>query len=180
LPLDAKDGITLELDDGYHGSMSEQLRTSCVCGWEAVGAEDEVVEKTLDHGLRVHNMAGTRDEVLARAERLSDPAPEPQLDVVDVPERHMFEARLDGRPVGFTQYNVRDGAIILLHTEIDPDQEGKGIGSRLARAVLANAQARGLEIVVRCPFIAAYVRRHRSDYPDIDLDRPTPRAASAG
>jgi hypothetical protein len=47
--------------------MSEQLRTSCVCGWEAVGPEDEVVEKTLDHGLRVHNMAGTREEVLERA-----------------------------------------------------------------------------------------------------------------
>ena len=166
--------------------MSEQLRTSCVCGWEAVGPEDEVVEKTLDHGLRVHNMAGTREEVLERAERLpepapaAEPAPEPQLEVVDVPAKRLFEARLDGRPVGFTQYDVRGGAILLLHTEIDPDQEGKGLGSRLARAVLANAQARGLEIVVRCPFISAYVRRHRADYPDIDLERPIPRAASAG
>jgi uncharacterized protein len=170
--------------------MSEQLRTSCVCGWEAVGPEDEVVEKTLDHGLRVHNMAGTREEVLERAERLpeaeaatepaTEPAPEPQLEVVDVPAKRLFEARLDGRPVGFTQYDLRGSAILLLHTEIDPDQEGKGLGSRLARAVLANAKARDLEIVVRCPFISAYVRRHRSDYPDIDLDRPVPRAAGAG
>ena len=54
--------------------MSELLRTSCVCGWEKVGTEDEVVEATLDHGLRVHNMAGTREEVLQRAERIKDAA----------------------------------------------------------------------------------------------------------
>ena len=50
--------------------MGQQLRTSCVCGWESTGAEDEVVAATLDHGRRVHNMEGTRDDVLARAERL--------------------------------------------------------------------------------------------------------------
>ena len=59
---------------GYHAPMSELLRTSCVCGWETVGTEDEVVAATLDHGLRVHNMAGTREEVLQRAERIEDDA----------------------------------------------------------------------------------------------------------
>ena len=54
--------------------MSELLRTSCVCGWEKVGTEDEVVAAPLDHGLRVHNMAGTREEVLQRAERIEDDA----------------------------------------------------------------------------------------------------------
>jgi hypothetical protein len=50
--------------------MGPQLRTSCVCGWESTGPEDEVVAATLDHGRTVHNMDGTRDDVLARAERL--------------------------------------------------------------------------------------------------------------
>ena len=54
--------------------MSTTLRTTCVCGWEKVGTEDEVVEATLDHGLRVHNLAGTREEVLERAERIDDDA----------------------------------------------------------------------------------------------------------
>jgi hypothetical protein len=54
--------------------MGQQLRTRCVCGWESTGSEDEVVTATLDHGRMVHNMEGTRDEVLARAERLSAPA----------------------------------------------------------------------------------------------------------
>src|SRR5262245_11606631 len=60
----------------YHASMAAILRTSCVCGWETTGPEDEVVEATLDHGLRVHNMGGTREDVLARAERLEEPEPD--------------------------------------------------------------------------------------------------------
>jgi predicted small metal-binding protein len=52
--------------------MTQTLRTRCVCGWETTGPEDDVVAATLDHGLRVHNMGGTREDVLQRAEHLDD------------------------------------------------------------------------------------------------------------
>jgi hypothetical protein len=91
------------------------------------------------------------------------------LEVVDVPERRRFEARLGSKLVGISQYELRDQVIALLHTEIDADQEGKGFGSQLARAVLADVRARGVSVIVRCPFLAAYVRRHQAEYPDIDL-----------
>ena len=58
-----------------------------------------------------------------------------------------------------------------LHTEVDPDFEGKGFGSKLAAAVLADVTGRELRVIVRCPFISAYVRRHRADYPGIELER---------
>lgn len=54
--------------------MTQTLRTRCVCGWETTGPEDDVVAATLDHGLRVHNMGGTREDVLQRAERVDDVA----------------------------------------------------------------------------------------------------------
>ena len=54
--------------------MTQTLRTGCVCGWETTGPEDDVVAATLDHGLRVHNMGGTREDVLQRAERVDDVA----------------------------------------------------------------------------------------------------------
>ena len=91
------------------------------------------------------------------------------LEVVDAPERSRFEARLGSELVGISQYEIRDRVIALLHTEIDADQEGKGLGSQLARAVLADVRARDLTVIVRCPFLAAYVRRHQAEYPDIDL-----------
>jgi predicted small metal-binding protein len=47
--------------------MDGSLRVRCACGWETVGVEDEVVEATQEHGRRMHNMAATRDQVLAMA-----------------------------------------------------------------------------------------------------------------
>ena len=37
----------------------------CGCGWEISGSLDEVVDATIEHGQRVHNMAATREQVLA-------------------------------------------------------------------------------------------------------------------
>ena len=37
----------------------------CGCGWEIRGSLDEVVDATIDHGLRIHNMEATREQVLA-------------------------------------------------------------------------------------------------------------------
>ena len=37
----------------------------CACGWEVSGTEDDVVDATIDHGRRVHNMEATRDQVHA-------------------------------------------------------------------------------------------------------------------
>ena len=141
---------------------ANQLLVRCACGWETVGSEAEVIPKTQDHRQRIHDMDTSRDEVLA----MSSPV---ELEVVDAPERHRFEARLGSRVAGFTDYEVRDGSILILHTEVYPEHEGKGYGSRLAAAVLADAGSRGLRVVVICPFISAYVRRHKADYPDIDL-----------
>jgi predicted small metal-binding protein len=45
----------------------DTLRVRCACGWEVVGTEEEVVPATQEHGRRVHNMAATRDQVLAMA-----------------------------------------------------------------------------------------------------------------
>ena len=51
--------------------MSERrIRTRCACGWEASGPEDEVVEATIEHGRRLHNMVATRDQVLSQAEEV--------------------------------------------------------------------------------------------------------------
>jgi predicted small metal-binding protein len=53
-----------------------RLRSSCACGWEVTGTADEVVAATIEHGGKVHNMAATRDQVLARAEVVDDGASE--------------------------------------------------------------------------------------------------------
>jgi hypothetical protein len=58
-------------DDARMADESNHLR--CVCGGEMTGAEGDVVVAAIEHGLRVHNMRATREEVLALIVR--EPAP---------------------------------------------------------------------------------------------------------
>src|SRR3954451_285101 len=80
--------------------------------------------------------------------------------VTDVPDQHRFEIRLDGELAGFAVYHRRGGRIYLVHTEIDPRFEGKGLGSALARAVLAAERAAAEPVVPLCPFMRSYIDRH--------------------
>ena len=55
---------------------------------------------------------------------------------------------------------------MLLHTEVLPSFEGKGLGARLVAGALDDIRARGLRVVPFCPFVRAYIRRH-PDYADL-------------
>jgi predicted GNAT family acetyltransferase len=112
-------------------------------------------------------MVNDQDQVRGDERRISPV--DGELQIVDVRDRRRYEVRVGSRVVGHTRYARSGEAITLVHTEVDADQEGKGIASRLAAAVLADVTGRDLSVVVRCPFIAAYVRRHAGDYPTVEL-----------
>jgi hypothetical protein len=78
-----------------------------------------------------------------------------------------YEARVGADLAGFAQYRTEGRRMTIYHTEVDPAFEGQGVGSQLAKAALDDVRARGLELVPRCPFIAAYIRRHSEDYLDL-------------
>lgn len=42
-----------------------QHTNRCTCGWEITGSEDAVVDATIEHGRKIHNMEATRDQVVA-------------------------------------------------------------------------------------------------------------------
>jgi predicted GNAT family acetyltransferase len=50
--------------------------------------------------------------------------------------------------------------MLVTHTEVPREDEGKGFASRLVSAALADAHKRGFKIVPACSFVVAYVRRH--------------------
>ena len=47
-----------------------------------------------------------------------------------------------------------------------PGNEGKGVGSALAKGALDAVRAGGLGVEPRCPFFASYIRRHK-EYADL-------------
>ena len=82
------------------------------------------------------------------------------LVVRDDPERRRYEAIVDDVVAGFTDYHVQPGLITVLHTEIDPAFEGRGVGSAFVRALLDDVRARGAKVLPICPFVRAFLERH--------------------
>ena len=79
---------------------------------------------------------------------------------------HRYEAWLDGRPVGYAVYRQEPDRTVFLHTEVADEVEGRGVGGALVRGALDDVRARGEHVMPLCPFVAAYIRRHR-DYQDL-------------
>ncbi len=88
-------------------------------------------------------------------------------------EKGRYEILLGDTLAGFTEFRLDDhGRLVLPHTEIDPAFGGRGLGSALVGAALADAAARGEMVVPVCPFVVTYVRGH--DLPGLDVHwRPT-------
>jgi predicted GNAT family acetyltransferase len=80
--------------------------------------------------------------------------------ITDADAAQRYEARLDGDRAGFLDYVVKHDRIALIHTEVLPAYQGRGIGESLARFALDDARRRGLRVIVTCPYVRAYVERH--------------------
>lgn len=89
------------------------------------------------------------------------------VEVTDNKPLDRYEVRVDGDLAGFAEYRIDGQRITILHAEVSRQYEGQGVGSQLAKGALDDVAARGLELNPRCPFIAAYVRRHPDPYLDI-------------
>lgn len=82
-------------------------------------------------------------------------------DVVNRSERHRFELDLGDGEVGFAEYRLLDGKRILFpHTVVPDGHEGHGYGTRLIEAGLGYAREHELKVIPKCPFFAAYMRKH--------------------
>jgi predicted GNAT family acetyltransferase len=84
-----------------------------------------------------------------------------RIEMADAPERDRYELSIDGEVAGFTAYRIRPGLIAFIHTEIDERLQGHGLGDRLIRFALEDARARGLAVLPFCPFVKAFIERHR-------------------
>lgn len=87
----------------------------------------------------------------------------PNLEIKQNTEANRFEAFLDGTNAGIAAYQLRDNKMVFTHTEVPAAFEGQGIGSQLIKFALDTAREQGHEIVAVCPFVKAYMQRHKAD-----------------
>lgn len=75
-------------------------------------------------------------------------------------DKNRFELEIDGKLAISEYQRIDDKTLALVHTEVDPDQEGKGVGSQLTKGVFEYVEQHNMKIVSLCPFVSAYLKRH--------------------
>lgn len=81
------------------------------------------------------------------------------LEIVHNAAAQRFEVRIEGW-LCRCDYRPVDGELHLLHTEVPPLLEGRGIAARLVEAALDHAEQAGLRVRPRCSYVHSYLRRH--------------------
>src|SRR5579862_6319598 len=91
-------------------------------------------------------------------------APE-RIAIADAPDRDRYELSVDGSVVGFADYRARPGLIAFIHTEVDEAMQGHGLADRLISYALEDARRRELAVLPFCPYVKAFIERHREFEP---------------
>ncbi len=87
---------------------------------------------------------------------------EPEIRFVEDARR--YEAVLpDGEEVAYMTVEKSPGLWTIRGTWVPPSFSGRGVGSALARRVLDEARAEGVQIYPQCQFLASYIKRNRHE-----------------
>jgi predicted GNAT family acetyltransferase len=70
-----------------------------------------------------------------------------------------FHADVDGAEA-VCVYRLAGSLMNIVHTEVPPQAEGRGIAAALVRAALAHARVLGWRVRPSCSYVRSYMRRH--------------------
>ena len=85
--------------------------------------------------------------------------------VLNNPAKKRYELDVEGH-VAATYYELSNGVITFVHTEVPETLGGRGIGSKLIKGALDQVRAAGLKVIAQCPFVKAYIGKHQ-EYADL-------------
>jgi predicted GNAT family acetyltransferase len=110
----------------------------------------------------------------------TEPTSGAAVEVRDVRPGRRFVLVVDGALAGTAEYRLDGDDVAILHTELDPAFEGRGLGSTFVREMLRQVADRGGTVLPYCPFVRGYLQRHRdfvhlvpaARRAEFDLDQP--------
>jgi uncharacterized protein len=79
--------------------------------------------------------------------------------VTDNQAASRFELRADGS-LAELLYRRVGNRLVLIHTEVPVELEGRGIGGALVAAAVDRAAREGMTLVPLCPFARGWLQRH--------------------
>jgi len=68
---------------------------------------------------------------------------------------------------GEMEVAVMKGQLVVYHTEVTPEAEGKGFAKQMLDAMVDYARQHKLQVVPLCQYVAAQFKRKPDDYSDV-------------
>jgi predicted GNAT family acetyltransferase len=84
--------------------------------------------------------------------------PSPQ--VVHNAAQRRFEIDLGGGEIARADYRMDGNVMRMVHTEVPPQHEGKGLAGAAVRAAVDYARAHGHNMTPACSYVRSYMKRH--------------------
>ncbi len=75
-------------------------------------------------------------------------------------DSHRFETEVPGG-LAVLEYRLKPGLMLFTHTAVPEKSQGSGVAASLAEAAFEYAREANLKVVPLCPYIAAYLKRHK-------------------
>ncbi|MDP1820517.1 MAG: GNAT family N-acetyltransferase [Acidimicrobiales bacterium] len=88
--------------------------------------------------------------------------------VVDNTAEQRFELEAEGHRAELL-YQLDGDQLVLVHTGVPDELEGRGLGGQLAKAAVERARAEGLTVVPRCSFVRSWIERHPDEVAGVEV-----------
>lgn len=75
-------------------------------------------------------------------------------------EKQMHFEIHEGAAIAYLEYRFYKNDIAFMHTEVPDSLSGKGVASALAAYAFEYAKKIKKQVMVYCPFVGAYLKRH--------------------
>jgi uncharacterized protein len=79
--------------------------------------------------------------------------------ITDNADASRLELRAEGHRAELW-YRQRGNRFVIVHTDVPPELEGRGLGGALVRAAIDRAVSEDLTVVPLCPFARLWLERH--------------------
>jgi uncharacterized protein len=79
--------------------------------------------------------------------------------ITDNQAESRLELDTDGH-IAVLIYRRNGKRLVLIHTDVPAELEGRGLGGRLVTAAIDRAEREGLTLVALCPFARSWLERH--------------------
>ena len=81
------------------------------------------------------------------------------LELIKNETENVFEMAVEGQKA-IIEYKEYPGKIALVHTEVPPALEGRGIATAIIEKTLSYIEKNHLRLIPLCPMVVAYLKRH--------------------